>query len=124
VDILDIDHVANQRTSGMDFMGALPRATWVQHELVCGCGGHIMLCPDNSAGGVLAVSRLVYGRELAMSPMECQINAQSTPDAVDLSQIVTLVSHKYVKALRHGIYEHDYCAKAISDWVRSRLAAQ
>jgi hypothetical protein len=73
--------------------------------------------------GVLAVSRLVYGRELAVSPMECQINTQSVPDAVDLSQIVTLVSHKYVRALRHGIYEHDYCAKAISDWVRSRLVA-
>jgi len=73
--------------------------------------------------GVLAASRLVHGRELAKSPMECQINTQSAPDAVGLSQIVTLVWHKYIKTLRHGIYEHDDCAKTISDWVRSRLGA-
>jgi hypothetical protein len=73
--------------------------------------------------GALAVSRSVHGRELAKSPMECQINTQSTPDAVDLSQIVTLVWHKYIETLRHRIYEHDDCAKAISDWVRSRLGA-
>jgi hypothetical protein len=53
--------------------------------------------------------------------MECQVNTQSVPDAIDLSQIVTLVSHSYVKSLRHGIYEHENCAKTISDWVRSQL---
>ena len=74
--------------------------------------------------GVLAVSRSVHGRELAKSPMECQINTQSAPDAVDLSQIVTLVWYKYIKTLHHGIYQHDNCAKAISDWVRSRLGAE
>jgi hypothetical protein len=71
--------------------------------------------------GVLMVSRSVHGRELARSPMECQINTQSAPDAIDLSQIVTLVSRSYVKSLRHGIYEHENCAKAISDWVRLQL---
>jgi len=74
--------------------------------------------------GVLAVSRSVHGKELAASPMECQINTQSVPDAVDLSQIVTLVWQKYIKTLRHKIYEHDDCAKAISDWVRSRPGAK
>jgi hypothetical protein len=74
--------------------------------------------------GLLAVARLVHGQELAASPMECQINTQAAPDAIDLSQIVTLVSHRYVKTLRHGIYEHDNCAKVISDWVRSQLGAQ
>jgi hypothetical protein len=73
--------------------------------------------------GALMVSRMVHGRELAISPMECQINTQSAPDAADLSQIVTLVSRKYVKSLRHGIYEHENCASAISDWVRAQLGA-
>jgi hypothetical protein len=73
--------------------------------------------------GVLAASRLVHGGELAKSPMECQINTQSAPDAIDLSQIVTLIWNKYVKTLRHGIYEHDNCAHVISDWVRSQLCA-
>jgi hypothetical protein len=72
-------------------------------------------------GVVLLLSRSVHGRELPTAPMECQINTQSAPDAVDLSQVVTLVSYNYVKSLRHGIYEHDNCAKAISDWVRSQL---
>jgi hypothetical protein len=67
------------------------------------------------------VSRSVHGRELAVSPMECQINTQSTPDAVSLSKIVTLVRRKYVKSLRHGIYDYEDCAKVISDWVRFRL---
>jgi hypothetical protein len=73
--------------------------------------------------GALMVSRMVHGRELARSPMECQVNTQSAPDAADLSQIVTLVSRKYVKSLRHGIYEHENCASAISDWVRAQLGA-
>lgn len=71
----------------------------------------------------LMVSRLVHGRELAISPMECQINTQSAPDAADLSRIITLVSHHNVKSLRHGIYGHENCAKAISDWVRSQVGA-
>jgi hypothetical protein len=74
----------------------------------------------------LMVARSVHGRELALSPIDCQINTQSTPDAVDLSKIVTLVSQTQVTSLRHGIYDHEVCAKAISDWVRSqhRLGAQ
>jgi hypothetical protein len=71
--------------------------------------------------GILIVSRSVHGRELAVSPMECQINTQSTPDAKGLSEIITLVRRKYVKALRHGIYDHEDCAKTISDWLRSQL---
>jgi hypothetical protein len=73
--------------------------------------------------GMLVVSRVVHGRELAISPMECQINTQSAPDVVELSKIVTLVSSTVVKSLRHGIYDHEDCAKAISDWVRSQLCA-
>jgi hypothetical protein len=73
--------------------------------------------------GALAVSRSIHGRELAVSPMECQINTQSVPDASDLSQVVTLISHSYVKSLRHGIYEHENCTTAISDWIRSQLCA-
>jgi hypothetical protein len=71
--------------------------------------------------GALTTSRSVHGRELAVSPMECQINTQSVPDATDLSQIVTLISHGYVKSLRHGIYEHENCTRAISDWILSQL---
>ena len=70
---------------------------------------------------VLMVSRALHGRELAVSPLECQINTQSTPDAVGLSRIVTLVRRTYVKSLRHGIYGHEDCARTISDWVRLRL---
>ena len=55
--------------------------------------------------------------------MECQINTQSTPDAKGLSEIITLVRRTYVKSLRHGIYDHEDCAKTISDWVRSQLCA-
>jgi hypothetical protein len=74
--------------------------------------------------GALMVSRSVHGRELAVSPMECQINTQSAPDAVGLLQIVTLVSRSYVKSLRHGIYEHEDCAKTISDWIHSQLGCK
>ena len=55
--------------------------------------------------------------------MECQINTQSTPDAAGLSRIVTLVRRAYVKSLRHGIYDHEECAKSISDWIHSQLCA-
>jgi hypothetical protein len=71
--------------------------------------------------GPLAAARTVHGWGLALSPMECQINTQSTPDAKGLSAIVTLVRRTYVKSLRHGIYDHEDCAKTISDWVRSQL---
>lgn len=70
--------------------------------------------------GLLMVSRAVHGRELAASPMECQINTQSTPDGVG-TRIVTLVRRTYVKSLRHGIYDHEHCARTISDWVHSQL---
>jgi hypothetical protein len=71
--------------------------------------------------GLLAVARTVHGKELAVSPMDCQINTQSTPDAVDLSKAVTLVGRTVVQSLRHSIYDHEDCAKLISGWVRSRL---
>jgi hypothetical protein len=71
--------------------------------------------------GLLMGWRSVHGRELAVSPMEYQTNTQSTPDAMGLSKIITLVRHTYAKSLRHGIYNHTDCAKAISDWVRSQL---
>jgi hypothetical protein len=71
--------------------------------------------------GMLMGARSVHGRELPLSPMECQINTQSTPDTKGLSHIITLVRHTYVKSLRHGIYGHEDCAKTISDWVRFRL---
>jgi DDE superfamily endonuclease len=71
--------------------------------------------------GILALARAVHGRELSWSPMECQINTNSTPDAIGLSKIVTLVRRTYVESLRHGIYEHEHCIKTISDWVRSQL---
>jgi hypothetical protein len=73
--------------------------------------------------GALMGWRALHGRELAVSPLECQINTQSTPDAVGLSRIVTLVRRTYVKSLRHGIYDHEDCAKTISDWVRSQLCS-
>jgi len=71
--------------------------------------------------GLLLVARTAHGRELALSPMECQISTHSTPDAIGLSKIVTLVRRTFVKSLRHGIYDHEDCAKAISDWVRLQL---
>ena len=71
--------------------------------------------------GLLIVARSVHGWQLAVSPMECQVNTQSTPDAKGLSEIVTLIRRTYVKSLRHGIYDHEDCANTISDWVRFRL---
>ena len=52
-----------------------------------------------------------------------QINTQSTPDAKGLLETITLVSQTHVKSLRHGIYDHEDCAKTISDWARSQLCA-
>jgi len=72
---------------------------------------------------ILMLARSVHGRELALSPMECQINTQSTPDAIGLSKIVTLVRNTHIRSLRHGIYDYEDCAKAISDWVHSKLCA-
>ncbi|WP_439372921.1 hypothetical protein [Bradyrhizobium sp. DASA03120] len=74
--------------------------------------------------GLVAVSRLVHGSELAKSPMECQVNTQSTPDATGLSKIVSLVRRTDMKSLRHGIYDNEDCPKVISDWVHSQLCAQ
>jgi hypothetical protein len=71
--------------------------------------------------GLLSLVRRAHGCELGLSPMECQINTHSTPDATSLSKIVTLVRRTFVKSLRHGIYDHDDCAKVISNWVHSQL---
>lgn len=71
--------------------------------------------------GARMLSRSAHGRELAVSPMECQINTQSVPDITNLWQIVTLVSHSYVKSRRHGIYTHENCAKSIADWLRPQI---
>jgi hypothetical protein len=68
--------------------------------------------------GVFMIARTVHGRELARSPMECQINTNSTPDAKGLSEIITLVRRTYVRSFRHGIYDHEDCAKTIANWVR------
>jgi hypothetical protein len=96
---------------------------WFPHWTYAACvAGFIVLTITFFAMHI--ASRLVHGRELALSPMECRVNTHSAPDAVDLSQIVTLVSHNYVKLLRHTIYEHEACVKVISDWVRSQLGAQ
>jgi|RhiMetdeSRZDD1v2_1073273.scaffolds.fasta_scaffold114750_2 hypothetical protein len=71
--------------------------------------------------GIFMISRAVHGRELSWSPMECQISTHSTPDAIGLSKIVTLVRRTYVGSLRHGIYEHEDCVDRIADWVRSQF---
>ncbi len=71
--------------------------------------------------GILVLARAVYGRELSWSPMECQINTQSTPDAIGLSKIVTLVPRTFVESLRHRIYDYEDCVKTISDWVRPQF---
>jgi hypothetical protein len=73
--------------------------------------------------GLFMIARTVHGIELARSPMECQINTNSTPDAIGLSKIVTLVRRTYVRSMRHGIYDHEDCAKTIANWVRSELSA-
>jgi preprotein translocase subunit YajC len=94
---------------------------WYVYEgaVQVGCSALILILLS-----LLSVARTAHGRELAVSPMELQINTQSAPDATGLSEIVTLVRRTYVKSLRHGIYDHEDCAKTISDWVRSRLCAR
>jgi hypothetical protein len=91
-------------------------AYWYEHVAQLGVATLII-----TLLGLLSVARAAHGSELAVSPMECQINTQSAPDAVGLSKIITLVRRTYVKSLRHGIYDHEDCAETISDWVRSRL---
>src|SRR4051794_14197577 len=66
----------------------------------------------------LVLARVVHGRELSWSPLECQINTHSTPDAIGISKIVTLVWRTHLKSLRHRIYDHEDCVKVIADWVR------
>lgn len=96
----------------------LKKQDWYEGAIQVACSALILFL-----FGLLSVARSAHGRELARSPMECQINTQSAPDAKGLSEIITLVRHTYVKELRHGIYDHEDCAKAISVWVRSRLCA-
>jgi len=92
---------------------------WYRHAFTFGCSALVI-----AMFGALIVSRLVHGQELAKSPLDCQINTQSAPDAAGLT-IVTLVSHKHEKFFgRHGIYEHDNCDEVISDWVRAQLGAR
>jgi hypothetical protein len=102
---------------------ALSVPAWVTMALYSGFVAFGILALGIILFVMLMVSRSVHGRELAVSPMECQINTQSTPDGRGLSAIITLVRRTYVKSLRHGIYDHEDCAKAISDWVRSQLCA-
>src|SRR5262249_22734968 len=91
---------------------------WYEDAVTVACFASIIILL-----GLLLVARTAHGRELALSPMECQISTHSTPDAIGLSKIVTLVRRTFVKSLRHGIYDHEDCAKAISDWVRLQLCA-
>jgi hypothetical protein len=74
--------------------------------------------------GLLSVARAAHGRELAKSPMGLQVNTKSTPDGIGLSKIVTLVRRTYAESLRHGVYDHEDCAKTILDWVRSQLPSR
>jgi hypothetical protein len=92
---------------------------WYEDAFYVGCSALLLIM-----FGLLSAARSAHGYELARSPMELQINTQSAPDARGLSQIVTLVRRTYVKSLRHGIYDHEDCAKTISDWVRSQLCAR
>jgi hypothetical protein len=103
--------------SAIDWVASLVRDwAWYRDLILLICSGLMFFLI-----GWLMAWRSVHGRELALSPMECQINTQSTPDAVSLSKIVTLVRRTYVKSLRHGIYDHEDCAKAIADWARLQL---
>jgi hypothetical protein len=99
---------------GTTFFGTFPTTNWI---LVVFSFVAILLF------AMFTGSRTVHGRELALSPMECQINTQSTPDGLG-SKIVTLVRSTYAKSLRHGIYDHEDCAKTIADWVRSQLPSR
>jgi hypothetical protein len=83
------------------------------------CSGFVLML-----FGLFALSRLVHGGELAKGPMEYQVNTQSTPDAVGLSKVISLIGQPETKSRRHGIYDHEDCPKAISDWVRSQLYGQ
>ena len=96
----------------------LQQQEWYENAIQVVCSALILFL-----FGLLTVARTAHGRELATSPLECQINTQSTPDAKGLSEIVTLVRRTHAKSLRHGIYDHEDCPKAISDWVRSQLYA-
>jgi hypothetical protein len=96
----------------------LKRQEWYEDAIKVGCSALMLFL-----FGLLSVARTAHGRELAVSPMELQINTQSAPDAKGLSEIVTLVRRTHAKSLRHGIYDHEDCAKTISDWMRSQLCA-
>jgi hypothetical protein len=98
----------------ISFEQGFKQADWYEDVIKVGCSALILFL-----FGLLSVARTAHGRELAVSPMELQINTQSAPDAKGLSEIVTLVRRTHAKSLRHGIYEHEDCAKTISDWMRS-----
>jgi hypothetical protein len=71
---------------------------------------------------LLMLARCVHGRELATASIECQLNTQSAPDGKSISMIVTLPwSWRKGRSLRHAIYEHPGCVKAIADWTQAQL---
>jgi len=73
--------------------------------------------------------RMAHGRELAWSPMECQINTQTVPDSTYQSATITLVQNDPLShGLRHGIYEHPDCVRLIAEsatyWATNSDTAQ
>jgi hypothetical protein len=103
----------------------MSEAGWLPSWADLAAGG-IFVLVTGTLGSFLIAARSIHGRELAIAPMECQINTQSAPDASGLSKIVTLVSsqsrkpHRYRSGLRHSIYDHEDCAKVIVSWIRSQ----
>ena len=66
-----------------------------------------------------AIFRASYGRELALSGVNCEVSAHSAPDAQGVD-VVTLRQDGGARGwLRHYIYEHPGCTAALVDWITS-----
>ncbi len=69
-----------------------------------------------------AVFQSVFGREILITPLICEVNSQSVPDNSEKAHIVTLVRSPH-KSLRHGLYDHPHTVPTIEAWFRDNCKA-
>lgn len=62
--------------------------------------------------------KAVYGRELVLRSLLCQINSHSAPDQPGGLWVITLSpSKRELRGLRHGLYEHEGAVPAVVNWI-------
>lgn len=67
--------------------------------------------------------KLVYGRELFLSPPRCEIDTSGVPDVNRNATLTTLDPLKDGDGLHHSIYDHDLCQEIVADYVAAHAYA-